>query len=459
MSDSPKYSGEHIESLMDMAGEHLFMHAMQTNDWRKNGLKIFVEGQGVWVTDIEGNRLLDMMGGLWYKATGYGRKEIADAVYKQMMAISSPPANSTAVPTVELSGKIAELYHDHDARVFFTSGGSESVETAVKMAKKYQNLTGKSGAFKVISRRNSYHGSTAMAVSLGRNASADPMGPEMPGAIHVMNTTPGRCAYCVSNGECNLSCANEIETVIQHQGPETVAAIIAEPVSAAAGIHIPHPEYWPSLRQIADRYSVLLIADEVITGFGRLGEWFGPMNWDVKPDITVVAKALTSGYAPLGAAIATKTISDAFLGGDNETFRHLITFGGHPVSTAAALANLEIFEKEDLVGNSRRMGIYLYEQLQSLRKYQSVGDIRGGMGLLAVVELVQNRDTGAPFPKQVGLAQRLPKMLYDRGLVSFRAGDIIAMCPPLTVTKDDVDFIVNGLDETIRVLERDIGIG
>ncbi|MEX0761296.1 MAG: aspartate aminotransferase family protein [Dehalococcoidia bacterium] len=449
-------SGERIEELQQIAGDHMFMHASQINDWRGK-LKIFVKGEGCWVTDIEGNRLLDGMAGLWFKAAGYGRREIADAVYQQMLAIESPPANSSTLPTIELAGKLAEIYHDHGARTFFVSGGSEAVETAVKMAKKYQQLRGKGGAFKVISRRYSYHGGTAMAVSLGRSPTADPAGPEMPGAIHVTNWNSYRLPYQGDPVDVAIKCANEFETVIQHTGPESVAAMIAEPVSAASGIHLPPAVYWQRLREIADKYDVVLIADEVITGFGRLGTWFGPENWDVQPDITTVAKALTSGYAPLGAAIATRKIADVFVGGEKEAFRHLITFGGHPVSAAAALANLEVFEREDLLGNSRRMGDYLYDKLQSLRDHSIVGDVRGGLGLLAAVELVKDRETREPFPKSAGLAGRLPKMLYERNLVSFRAGDVISICPPLSINKDEIDFLVGVLDESIGQIAKELG--
>jgi adenosylmethionine-8-amino-7-oxononanoate aminotransferase len=452
-----RYTGEQIEDLQQIAADHLFMHGSQTNDW-KGDLKIFVKGENCWVTDIWGNRLLDAMAGLWYKAAGYGRKEIADAAYAQMLAIESPPAPGACVPTVQLAGKIAELYSDHNCRTFFVSGGSEAVETAVKMAKKHQQLKGKGGAFKVISRRGSYHGATAMAVSLGKPAYADPVGPDMPGAMWVVNWNSYRMPYEGNPKDVAVKCANEFEAVIQHQGPDSVAAIIAEPVSAAAGIQVPPAEYWQRLREIADKYDILLIADEVITGFGRLGTYFGPENWGVQPDITTVAKALTSGYSPLGAVIATKKVADTFLGGDRETFKHLITFGGHPVSAAAGLANLKVFEREDLVGNSRRMGTYLFERLQELKKHKIVGDVRGGLGLLAAVELVQDRATKKPFPREAGLGKKLPKMLYDRKLVSFRAADLITLCPPLSINKGEIDFLVGVLDETIGNLQSELGV-
>jgi adenosylmethionine-8-amino-7-oxononanoate aminotransferase len=450
-------SGERIEELQQIAGDHLFMHAAQTNDWRGK-LKVYTKGDGVWVETADGHRYLDAMSGLWYKSAGYGRTEIADAVYAQMTAIDSSPAGGSTLPQIELAGKVAELYPDHGARSFFVSGGSEAVETAVKMAKKYSILNGKAGAFKVISRRYSYHGGTAMAVSLGGSPAADPMGPLMPGAIHVTNWNSYRMPYEGDPVDVAIKCANEFETVIKHQGPETVAAMIAEPISAAFGIQVPPAEYWQRLREIADQYNVILIADEVITGFGRTGEWFAPTNWGVQPDITSVAKAITSGYAPLGAAIATKKIADAFVGGADETFKHLITFGGHPIAAAAALANLKIFEREDLVGNSKRMGTYLYEQLQTLFSHKSVGDVRGGLGLLAAVELVADRETKTPFPASAGLASKLPKMLFDRNIVSFRAADVIAICPPLSINKDEVDFIVSAIDGALDELESDLGI-
>ena len=324
------------------------------------------------------------------------------------------------------------------------------------MAKKYQQINGKAGAFKVISRRYSYHGGTAMAVSLGGSPAADPMGPLMPGAIHVTNWDSYRPPYEGDPVDVAIKCANEFETVIQHQGPQTVAAMIAEPVSAAAGIHIPPPEYWQRLREIADQYGVVLIADEVITGFGRLGEWFGPTVWDVQPDITAVAKAITSGYAPLGGAIATKKIADSFIGSDSETFRHLITFGGHPVSASAALANLRIFERENLVSNSKQMGEYLFSQLQRLREHEITGDIRGGVGLIAAVELVKDRSTKERFPASAGLAKKLPKMLYERDMVSFRAGDIISICPPLMISRDEIDFLVDALDDALGQISKDL---
>ena len=297
-----------------------------------------------------------------------------------------------------------------------------------------------------------------MAVSLGGSPAADTMGPTMPGTYHVTNYNSYRPTYHDNPVDEAIAVANEFETVIKHQGPDTVAAIIAEPVSAATGIHIPPPEYWHRLREIADTYDIVLIADEVINGFGRLGTWFGTERFGIQPDVTTVAKAITSGYLPLGAAIATKKIADTFIGDDSRTFKHLITFGGHPVSSAAAVKNLEIFKREDLVGNSDRLGTYLYEQLQKLYEHPSVGHVRGGMGLIAAVELVSDRETKAPFPASAALAKKIPPALYERNLVSFRAGDLISICPPLSINKDEIDFMVSVIDEALTEIEKDLGL-
>ena len=449
------YSGEEIEELRSLAADHLFMHAMQTNDWIKGGLQMFVSGNGCWVNDVEGQKYLDMMGGLWYKSAGYGQQKIADAAYKQISDLSSPPAYSTTPSTVKLSAEIASLYQDKKCRTFFTSGGSESVETAVKMAKKYQQLNGKPKAFKIISRRFSYHGSTAMAVSLGRASYSDPMGPEVAGVVYVPHYDSYRPPIPGNPSPDQISewLVKEIETTIIHNDPDTVAAFIAEPVSTSSGIHLAPESYWQGIREITKKYGVLMIADEVITGYGRLGEWFGTMVWDVKPDITTTAKALTSGYIPLGAVIASEKVANAFIGGKKETFSHLLTFGGHPVATAAALANLEVMKEQQMVKNSKDMGTYLIERLEDLREFKHVGDVRGGKGLLAVVELVKNKKSKEKFGDEIDLYSLMPNFLRDKGLLSYRAGDMISICPPLMINKDEVDFIIEGIKASIEDLE------
>ena len=256
---------------------------------------------------------------------------------------------------------------------------------------------------------------------------------------------------CQRDDACNLECADDLERAILHEGASTVAAFIGEPISAAAGIHVPHPDYWPRVREICDKYGVVMIADEVITGFCRTGKMFALEHWGVKPDIRTVAKALTSGYVPIGAAIVSGNIADAFIGEDNTTFQHLITFGGNPTSCAAALANLEIMENENMAERSAEMGDYLYERLQTLRKHAIVGDVRGGKGLLCALELVKNRDSLAQFPKDARIDRLAVEAMRAHRMLG-RAGHIIPIAPPLCITREEIDEAVGRLDGVVASL-------
>ena len=273
-------------------------------------------------------------------------------------------------------------------------------------------------------------------------------GPPMPGNIHI--SQPNTCS---ENENCNLQCAYELDKVIEHEGASTVAAFIGEPISAAAGIHIPHPDYWPTIRDICNKHNVLLICDEVITGFGRTGKMFATEHWGIKPDIFTIAKGLTSGYLPIGATVASKKISDAFIGDEDLAFKHLITFGGNPASSAAGLANIKIMETENMVENSAKMGDYLYEKLQSLYNHEIVGDIRGGKGLIAAVELVKNRDTKEKFSKDSDLVSKLESLMSENQLLG-RAADIIPIAPPLCINEQEVDYLVGKLDKIIDQLSK-----
>ena len=450
---------EEMEALQESALDHLWLPFSQMNQFLEDpdDLTIFVEGEGCWLTDSRGARIFDMMSGMWLKAIGYGRKEIAEAVYQAMQGITYNPWGATSRNTIELSAKLASLAPDKGSRVFLASGGSEANETAVKMAKKYHRIRGDAGRYKVVSRRGSYHGTTHATMTLGGGgvAAHQDYGPLQPGSVHVSQPHSYRCGYCKKSPTCNLECAREVERVIQFEGPETVAAFIGEPMSVAAGVTIPHPDYWPAIRSICDKYGVLLILDEVVTGFGRTGKWFASEHWDLQPDITSVAKALSSGYLPVAATIARKEVADTFLGAEKETFRHLITYGGHPIACAAALANLEIIENESLVEHSERMGRYLFEQLEVLNKHSIVGDIRGGFGLFCGVELVKDRDSKEPFPPEAKVPERLTAVFRRHGLMT-RVSNVIPILPPLVISKDEVDHIVREIDASLKELSEEI---
>ncbi|MDA0770368.1 MAG: aspartate aminotransferase family protein [Chloroflexi bacterium] len=455
-----RLTGEEIEQIKQEAADHFWPHSKMAGDMsEETGLKVVTRAKGVWVEDAEGQQWFDTMAGLWLKNIGHGRKEIADAVYKQMQEISFSPFDTVSPSTAHLAARVAKLAPDKDSRIYFVSGGSEAVETALKMAKNYHMINGEGTRWKILSRWGSYHGATLACTSLGRGGIMGSLpsdfGPLVPGNVHVAQPGEYRCQFCRDKGGCNLECARDVDRTIQNEGPSTVAAFIGEPISAAAGIFVPHPEYWPTIREICDKHGVVMICDEVITGFGRTGKMFATEHWGVQPDIFTVAKALTSGYLPIGAAVASSKIANAFMGEGGSTFQHLFTFGGNPTSCAAGMANLDIMEGEGMVENSAKMGDYLYEQLQSLYEHRIVGDVRGGMGLLAAVEIVKDRDTRERFPAEAGVGQKVSRLMREHNMLG-RAADVIPLSPPLCITKEEVDHLVRQLDSMIGKLEQEL---
>ena len=439
---------ERFDRLQEMAVDHFWPHSQQAAELsHPGGLHIVERGEGCWVEDVHGNRYFDLISGMQLQNVGYGRREIAAAVYEQLVKISYAPEHTTSEPALLLADRLASIAPDKESRVFLVSGGSEGIETALKMAKKYHKLRGEPGRYKVISRTGSYHGGTLATISLGGGAGAGDkdFGPLMPGNVHISMPNPYRCLYCKDRGECSLQCGRDVERAI----------LVAEPLSAAT-CTVPHPDYWPTVRSICDRYGVLIIADEVVTRFGRTGKMFASDHWGLVPDILVGAKGLSSGYQPIGAAIASKRVADTFLGGDRETFRHIFTFGGHPAACAAALANLDILEREGLVENSARMGAYLYDQLQTMYEHPIVGDVRGGLGLLCGIELVKDRDTREGFPVGAGLGRKVTAAFLRNGLLARQRGDIIFLIPPLIVTRDEIDHVVERVDKTLSDVEGEL---
>jgi adenosylmethionine-8-amino-7-oxononanoate aminotransferase len=446
-----------VDEIRADASAHFWPHSKPTADMSKTtGVQLVTGAEGVWVNDAEGNRWFDTLSGLWLVNIGHGRREIADAVHHQMLQLSFSPHDTVSAATATLSSRLANLSSDPKTRTYFTSGGSEANETALKLAKQYHRVNDEPERWKVISRRGSYHGSTLACTSLGRgggNGAAVPVefGPLVPGNLHVPGPDEYRCSYCADSGGCNLQCAKEVERTIEHEGARTVAAFIGEPISAASGIHIPHEDYWPTIRDICNRHGVIMICDEVITGFGRTGRMFATEHWDITPDIRTVAKALTSGYFPIGGVMAGSKVSDAFTS-SGTNFAHLLTFGGNPPAAAAAHANLDIMEAEDMAGRSARMGTYLFEALQRLRDHAIVGQIRGGLGLLAAIEIVKDKTTGERFPKSAGLDNLAVSAMRENHMLG-RAGNVIPLAPPLCISRDEIDDAVDRLDRVLSQLE------
>ena len=342
------------------------------------------------------------------------------------------------------------------------SGGSEANETALKIARAYHKRRGEPGRYKVISRKGSFHGSTAGVLWLGEDPRSSRSDYEPP-PLGMLYAPQPNSYHCEMGGqtasECAVRCAQAVEDLIRFHGPETVSAVIAEPVTTPQGAVVPGDEYWPMLRQICDRYGALLIADEVITGFGRTGKMFAVDHWDVVPDIMTVAKGIISSYLPLAATIVTEEVAEPF-GGEGNQLNHVITFGGHPVPAAAALKNIEILENEHMVDNSAEVGGYFKEQLEGLKGDHSiVGDVRGA-GLLLALELVSDQETRARFPAEAKISTHLNESFRKHGLIlRMSTGiDVISLGPPLCITRGEVDKIVHALDLSLWELESTLGI-
>lgn len=439
------------------AEANFWPHGRTTGDMSvESGVQVVDGGSGVWVQDLDGNRWFDTLSSLWLVNIGHGRTEIADAVHAQMKAISFTPHDTVSPVTAQLSARLAALSEDPGTRTYFVSSGSEANEAAMKVARNFHYVNGEPLRSKIISRRGSYHGSTLACTSLGRGGYTGEsipaaFGPLMPGSVHIAQPDAYRCDYCQAAGACTLRCADDLERAIVHEGPETVAAFIAEPVSCGAGVHFPDPGYFPRVREICDRYGVILIADEVITGFGRTGKLFATEHWDVAPDIRTVAKALTGGYLPIGAAMVSGRLAERFTAKAGNAFQHLSTFGGNPPACAAAMANLDILLGEGLVESSAELGNYLFERLQTLRAHDIVGDVRGGLGLLGAIEIVADRETRERFPKSAKLAAKATQAMRKHRMLG-RAGNVIPIAPPLCISRDEIDHAVGQLDKVLSDL-------
>lgn len=431
--------------------ENLWLHFFQMGHMSSTNARptVIVRGEGSRVWDQDGNEYIDALAGLFTVNVGYGRREIAEAMLEQTLAMPYvSPFSFASLPMAKLAGKLAEIAPTGpQSRSFFVTGGSEAVETALKMAKAYHKKQGCHERYKTISRRVAYHGTTMGALSInGLTGYRNGFGPLVPGARHVP------LPHVVHD-------ADAVAELIEFEGPETVAAVIMEPVQNSGGALVPPPGYLQRVRAICDRYGVLLIMDEVICGFGRVGAWWGSDALGVRPDIVTSAKGITSGYAPLGAVIAGQHIADAFIGDEGEKFMHGITFGGHAVSCAAALANIAIMEREALPDRSRTMGEYMMAELRAaVGEHPNVGDVRG-MGLFQAVELVRDRETMAPLEEE-GLMGWLSDQLKRRGLIC-RADDrldpVIQFAPPLNTPQDDIDEIVAIVADVIHALGKKMG--
>jgi taurine-pyruvate aminotransferase len=416
---------------------------------------VIAEGDGAWVTDIDGNRYLDGLSGQWCVNVGYGRRRLAQAAAEQLERLAFHPLTRGHLPAIALSEKLDAMLGG-DRACLYANSGSEANETAFKVVRQYHQQRGEPHRFKVIARYRAYHGSTYGALAAtGQALRRHQYEPLPPGFIHVAPPDPYRDAIAANDLDAyGRRCAAELERTIQFELPETVAAVIMEPIITGGGILIPPDSYLPAVKEACERHGVLLIVDEVICGFGRTGEWFGYERSGVRPDIVTMAKGITSAYVPLAAAVVDEEIFAAFpsAGGDPGRLRHINTFGGHPAGCAVALENIAIMEEERLVERSAEVGAQLLARLRdALAGHPLVGDVRG-RGLLVGLEVVADRETRAPAP--LATSVRLMGAAQKRGLLLGRNADtaagldnVLALAPPLSLTDDDVDHIVDVMTE------------
>jgi adenosylmethionine-8-amino-7-oxononanoate aminotransferase len=449
------------DDLQARANAHLLQHFAKQ---RQDDLLVLERGEGPYVFDTAGNRYIDALSSLFCAQIGYSfGEEMASAAAGQLTTLAFNTNWATAhPPAIELAQRLAERAPEGMTRVFFTSGGSEAVEAAWKITREHFHALGQPQRAKAIARDTAYHGVTLGALSFtGVKRFKDPFGPPPIDVTHVSNTNAFRAADADDPAAFCARLLAEVEEAIVAAGPDEVALIIAEPVQNAGGCLTAPPGYWKGLRELADKYGALLMADEVITGCGRLGEWFGVLREGVAPDLISIAKGLTSAYAPMGAVVAAERVLAPIIERD-AVLRHGITFGGHPVSAAIALRNIEIFEREGVLENVRALEPHLAQQLQTLRSLPIVGDVRGA-GFFWAVEMVADEQNTRLDQGQRDLVIRgfLPRRLREAGLIA-RADDrgdaVLQIAPPLISDRALLDEIVSRLGEVLSDAGAQIGM-
>lgn len=420
---------------------------------------IWARGEGARLYDESGREYLDALAGLWNVLVGHGRPELAEAAADQMRRLSfvTNYAGSTNRPAIALAELLAELSYPSIQQFFLTSGGAESNESAFKTARFYWKVQGQPQKTRIISRIWGYHGTTMAAMSATGIASYWPMfEPRVPGFVHIESPYPYRFQMSADAAARGLTpgqaAADLLEEAILREGPENVAAFLGEPVQGAGGVIVPPDDYWPRIRSICDRYQVLLIADEVITGFGRTGDWFGLARYGIAPDIVTFAKGITSGYFPLGGIGVNHEISAAIRAAHGgQTWMHAFTYSGHPVGCAVALANLAILRGEGLLARAKEIGDRLLRGLETLRSLPHVGDVRG-QGAMAAIEFVADKTTRAAFPAEDKVGLRVLRATRDRGMYTRLRGDIYNFAPAFVATDAEIDRMVAVLGESIEAV-------
>ncbi|AWL10729.1 Adenosylmethionine--8-amino-7-oxononanoate transaminase [Saliniradius amylolyticus] len=444
----------HAQHIIELDKAH-FTHPWTVFDvFNDEGALPIAKAEGIYITDSQGKRYLDAVGGLWCTNIGLGREEMADTLAEQCrkMAYANPFVDMTNEPATLLAAKLAELAPGDIDHCIFTCGGSTAVDSAYRLIQYYQNCRGKHEKKHIISRKNAYHGSTYLSMSIGGKAGDHP--PEfdfIDDFIHHLSCPNFyRAPEGLSEQAYLQTLVEEFEQTITRIGPDKVAAFFAEPIMGAGGVIVPPNGYHRAMADVCQRHDILYVADEVVTAFGRLGEWFASEElFDVTPDIITCAKGITSGYQPLGACLYSdrihQVISEA---GHERCFAHGFTYSGHPIACAAALKNIEIIEREKLLDNARDIGPYFQQQMQTLTDLPIVGEVRG-QGLMVCVENVADKNSKQLFPEALDIGKRISDHCEELGLIIRPIVHLNVMSPPLTITREEVDFIVRTLRQAI----------
>ncbi|MBT1444579.1 aspartate aminotransferase family protein [Shewanella sp. JM162201] len=433
-----------IGALQSLDASHHLHPFTDTLQLAGRGTRIISHADGVYVWDIHGNKLLDAMAGLWCVNVGYGRDSIADAVAAQLKTL--PFYNNffqcTHEPAIRLAAKIASLAPVHMNRVFFTGSGSEANDTNLRMVRRYWDLKGKPGKKTIISRKNAYHGSTVAGASLGGMGFMHQQGDlPIPGIVHIDQPYWFAEGRELSAQDFGIKAARALEAKILELGEDKVAAFIAEPFQGAGGVIIPPDSYWDEIKRILSKYDILFILDEVISGFGRTGNWFAATTYNLTPDLITIAKGMTSGYIPMGGVIVSDRVADVLVNEGGE-FAHGFTYSGHPAAAAAALENIRILEEERLVDKVREdTGPYLQARLRELCEHPLVGEVRG-LGMVGAIELVADKDSGARLPADMGAGMLCREACIEVGLVMRAVGDTMIISPPLCISRAEIDELI-----------------
>jgi len=461
MTQQAAKRSDNTEKWQNLDGAHHLHPFSNPKELKEQAVRIIESAKGVYLTDSDGNDYLDMMAGLWCVNMGYGQQDLIKAASAQIEQLPYYNAffKTSHPPAAELAGLLAEVTPAHMNHAFFTSSGSEANDTVLRMIWRYWDILGKPEKRIVISRKNAYHGSTIAASSLGGMEDMHKQGGIIPDIVHVEQPHwfAKRCELGkdLDVNDFGREVAQSIADKIEELGVDKVAAFIAEPIQGAGGVIVPPETYWPEVKKICDHYGILLVADEVICGFGRTGHWFGSNHYDLKPDLMPIAKGLSSGYLPIGGVMVADKVADVLINQGGE-FNHGYTYSGHPVCAAVAVANIKLMQRENIVQKVHdETGPYLQKRLRELGDHPIVGEVRG-IGMLGALELVKDKENFIKFDKDAGVGTICRTHCFDNNLIMRAVGDAMIISPPLILQKAEVDIFIERAFKCLDLTQKEV---